>query len=373
MNIEKKHLLILLFILIRSISISYDLLAQDVDYKFPLYRIGIKIQKPKNYFLLTSDNVNKLKEKSYNVIDVCSESKMALDIAMGNPNYQVIINESNSNEIITFIKFPKFSVDKDLSELLLKKLKEHCYFIKDLKIETLSLNSGSNQIGNFVSLLNKITTPELSYYSEAFFFETRNSTITLTINSIEEISNTDFINSFEYINNDQYEKLLEDFTELFENDDLISAKEKLSQAINREPKNVMAYEKRAELNLKLNNYNQVIEDANEILNINPININGHLMKGLALYNKKEYEEAIKCLKDAQFYYSILTFYNAQNEYFDSFAAVYRITGEAYLNLKEASNAAKYLLLALEISEDSLNTASIYYNLGVVKSTFLKCQ
>jgi tetratricopeptide (TPR) repeat protein len=138
-----------------------------------------------------------------------------------------------------------------------------------------------------------------------------------------------------------------------------------------EPQNVLAYEKKAVLNLKLKNYNHVIDDANEVLEIDLTNINGHLIKGLALYNQKKYEEAIKCFKDAQNYYSTLSLFNSQNEYFSSFAEMYRLIGESYLNLNNATNATENLKLALEFSYDSLNTASIYYNLGLVKATLLK--
>jgi len=368
---KNKRMKIQSYIIILLLLISNSLSAQKVEYKFPLNKIGIKIKKPQNYYLLTPENVKELKDKLYSIIDVCSESKIALDNAIKNPNYQVLINENNYNEITTFIRFPKFPVDKELPELLQKKLREHCYSIKNSKIENLSMSNGTTQIGNYVSLLNKITTPELTYYSEAYFFETRNSTITLTINSTEKISNTDFINNLEHINNEQYEKLLDDFKELIWKDDFTNAKAKLLEAINKEPKNVLAYEKRAGVNLKLKNYNDVINDANEVLKIDLTNINGHLIKGLALYNQKKYEEAIKSFKDAQLYYSTLTLFNAQNEYFSSFAEMYRLIGEAYLNLSNSTNATENLELALELSYDSLNTASIYYNLGIVKSTLLK--
>ncbi len=362
----KKYLTLLLFLVI-----FLSTQAQEHLYKFPLYKIGVKIIKNKNYYLLTPENVKELKDKLYSTIDICSESKIALDNVIKNPNYQVLINENNYNEITTFIRFPKFPVNKELPELLQKKLKENCYSINKSKIENLSMSNGSTLIGNYVSLLNKITTPELTYYSEAYFFETRNSTITLTINSIEKISNTDFINSIEYINNEQYEKLLDDFKELIWKDDFTNAKLKLLEAINKEPKNILAYEIRAGLNLKLNNYIDVLADANEILKIDLTNINGYIIKGMALYNQKKYEEAIKSFKDAQINYSILKLFNAQNEYFSSFAEMYRFIGEAFLNLKNSTNATQNLEIALELSYDSLNTASIYYNLGLIKSTLLK--
>lgn len=365
MKLQSCLIIILHILMINSLS------AQKVDNMFQLNKMGIKINKPQNYYLLTPENVKQLKDSLYAKIDVCSEAKIALDNAFRNPNYQVLINEKNYNEITSFIRFPKFPVDKEFPEILQKKLKEHCYSIKNSKIENLSLTSGTNQIGNYVSLLNKITTPELTYYSEAYFLETRNSTIVLTINSLDRISNTSFINSFEYINNEVYEKLIDDFEALIWKDDFTMAKSKLLEAINKEPNNVIAYEKRAVVNLKLKNYNDVINDANEILKIDNANINGHLIKGFALYNQRNYEEAIRSFKEAQRYYSTLTLFNEQNEYFASFAEIYRLIGEAYLNLDNSTNATEYLELALKLSHDSFNTASIYYNLGVVRSKYLK--
>jgi tetratricopeptide (TPR) repeat protein len=233
------------------------------------------------------------------------------------------------------------------------------------------MSNGSSEIGNYVSFLNKITTPELTFYSDAYFFETRNSTITVTINSIEKISNTNFIKNFEYMNDEVYEKLLDNFNELSWKNDFSNAKAKLAEAINKEPKNPVAYEKRGALNLKLTYYKEAIDDANEILKIDLTNINGHLIKGLAFYGQKNFKEAIKSFEDAKLYYSILTLINARNEYLTSFSEIYRLIGEAYLNLNNSTNATENLELALELTYDSLNTASIYFNLGVVKSTLLK--
>jgi tetratricopeptide (TPR) repeat protein len=345
--------------------------AQNIDYKFPLNKIGIKIKKPKNYFLLTPENVKDLKVKLYSLIDICNDSKLALDNAINNPNYQVLINENNYNEVTTFIRFPKSPVGKEIPESMQKKIKEHCYSLKNSKIETLGMSNGTTQIGNYVSILNKIITPELTYYSEAFFFETRNSTIILAVNSIAKISNNDFINNFDYLNNEQYQKLLDESKELIWKNDYTNAIKVLTEAIIKEPENKLAYEKRAGINLKLKNYNKVIEDANEILKTDLTNINVHLIKGLALYNLKKYEDAIKSFKLAQNYYSSLIIINAQNEYFCSFTEMYRLIGESYLNLNNPNDATENLEFALELSYDSLNTGAIYYNLGIVKSTLLK--
>ena len=370
MDAYKVSVKTILFFAIYFIS-CFTIKSQPYDNRFPLYKMGIKVQKEGNYFLLTPEKIKELKDSYYRLIDVCEDSKLALDMAIKNPNYQVLINEYNYNEIITFIKFPQFPFDKDFPEFLQNKLRENCYSIKDSKIENLSLSEGKSNIGNYVCLLNKITRPEISYYSEAYFFETRNATITMTINSIAKISNIDFINSIEYINNENYDELIDEYKELIWKDDYTGAKAKLSVAINSEPNNILAYERRASLNLKIKNNIEAINEANEALKIDATNINATIIKGLALYNQNKYEEAIKCFKDAQNYFSLEEFLNIQNEYFYSFADMYRVIGEAYIHLKNPTSAREYLESALKLSYDSLNTASIYYNLGLTNETLLK--
>jgi tetratricopeptide (TPR) repeat protein len=352
------------------ILISHTSLAQNTSEKFRLNRIGIKIQKPKNYLLLTPETVKQLKEKYFSYIDICSELKSALDITIKNPNCQTLMNEENNNETMTFTRYPKFEVNKNDTKFFLEKMKTECYSIKNTKIENLSISNGINQIGSYVSLLNKITTPVISFYSEVYFFETRNSTVIVSINSLNKISNSEFVNSFEYINNIQYEELINEANSLIGTNDFTQAKSKLLDATYMETENVLAFEKLAKLNLILKNYNDVIEVANKILNIDISNINGYLMKGCALIKQKKYTEALKCFKIAEFNYSLLITTNTQNEYYTSFSETYRLIAEAYIDLKDASNAIENFESALMLEYDSLNTASIYYNLGIVHSTLL---
>jgi tetratricopeptide (TPR) repeat protein len=358
-----------LFIII--ILIGKSVLSQNIDNNFPLFKIGIKVPKATNYYLMTTENVRDLKNKAFEVINVCSESRNILTNAMMNPNYQVLINQNDLNELIVFIKLPKFDIDKNFPEFLKKKLSEVCFSLKNSNIENIGINDGKSNIGNYVSLTNKITTPRLIYYSESFFFETRNSTINITINRTENISNADLINNIQYINDEGYDELLNDCSKLIRKNDLAGAREKLSDLIITNPLKILTYEKRADVNTKLKNYKEALNDANKILIIDSRSINGHLLKGLALYNLNMLEEAIKSFKYAQVFYSKLELYNAQNEYIFSFAEMYRLIGQAYLKLDNASNAIENLELAIELTDDSLNRASVYYNLGIVKSTLLK--
>jgi tetratricopeptide (TPR) repeat protein len=336
--------------------------------KFPLYKIGVKFDKPETHFLLTPEKVNILKKEIFVIVKVCEASKKSLEEALSNPNYQVLLNENNYNEIITFVKFPHFEVTQEIPESLKERLKEQCYSLKNASIEYLSDNVGTSPAGNYISFLYKVTTPEISYYSEGFFIETRKSTILVTINTINKPNNISFINSIEDINSEEYDNILEELTQLMKKDDYNNALIKISEAIKIEPTNELAYEKRIAINFKLKNYNEVLNDANSILKFDTDNINALLIKGLANQFLQNYNEAINCFEKAHFTLFVLTSVNIQNEYISTFAEIYRLKAEAFIYLKNSEKAIANLQDALVLSYDSLNTASIYYNLGIVAST-----
>ncbi len=336
--------------------------------KFPLYRIGVKFDKPGTYYLLTPENVNKIKKDLFSIVDVCEGSKKSFEKTFSNPNFQVILNERNYNEIITFTKFPHFTVSKEISGTLKERLINQCYSFKNASIEYLGDNSGTTSMGKFISYLYKVSTPQFSYFSEGFFIEARNATILVTANTIVKTSNLSLINSIENINSEEYDNFLDGYYRLVQNKDFRNAFIKLSEAIKLEPKNEMAYEKRVTLNIKLKNYNAVLNDANIILNIDETNINALIFKGLANYFLGNYNDAIDCFDKAQLVLSIAILSNIQNEYFTSFSEIYRLKGEIYISLTNSGKAIENLETALELTNDSLNTASIYYNMGLVKST-----
>lgn len=340
----------------------------NVKSQFQLNKIGITIKKPDGFFLLTTESINELKKEIYGLVNVCDESKISLKNAITNPNYQVLLNSKNYNEIICFIKFPKFNPNKEAPALLQKKVKENCYSIKNSTIEYLETSEGLSKIGNYTSVLNKITTPTIKYYSEAYFIETRNSTILITINSLAKKSNIDFLNNISYLYSLEFEEVLTEVKELFQKDEVAKAKEKILKAIENEPKNIKAYEMLSVLNFKLMDYQEVINNANEILKIDETNINGYILKGRVLYNQKQYSETIINLENAKVNYAVLVLTNMQNDYFLSFGEIYRIIGESYMNLKNADKSIENLEAGLRLSIDSLNSATIYYNLGIVYST-----
>jgi len=363
----KTCLILLLIILSSCVFVN----AQKTDCRFPLYKIGIKIQKPENYYLLTTEKVKEFKRNSFNNINVCNDSELTLENALKNPDYQIIVNENDLNDLIMFIKFPKTQIDKKIPEILQEKWKANCYSVKNTTITNLSVDNNGCKIGNYVSLLNRMTTPEITYYSEAFFIETRSSTIVITINSREKKSNREFINALVYTNSEQYERLLEETNEFIRKDEFLRAEKKILEAKKLEPSNVLAYEKMASINLMQKKFDLAMIDANEILKIDLSNINGYICKGLALHFLKDYYGAIKSFESAQLYYRMLFSLNAQNEYRSSITEIYRLMGESYLSVNNEKKGTENFMAALELSYDSLNTASIYYNLGLAKSTFLK--
>jgi hypothetical protein len=219
-----------IYLLLLIISFFNNLSAEDDDQKFPLNKIGIKIKKPINYFLLTSENVNKFRKELINRIDVCNESKLAVEQIINNSNYQILVNENNYNETITFNRLSS-PADGNLDDLLREKVGEQCVSIKNSKIDHIKSKKGSTKIGSYVSILNKITNENLFYYSEVYVFESRNSIIGLTINRIDNISNVDFVKNIEFINNEKYEKIIYEFEELIQKNDFSNAGAKINEAI----------------------------------------------------------------------------------------------------------------------------------------------
>jgi hypothetical protein len=123
------------------------------DSKFPLYKIGVKIDKPKNYFLLSTDEVKELKKEILSITDVCEYSKVSLDRVVENPNYQILLNDDNFNETIAFIKHSNMPVNKEFSKSLKEELASQCYSFKNISIEYVSESEGKSSIGNYISFL----------------------------------------------------------------------------------------------------------------------------------------------------------------------------------------------------------------------------
>ena len=91
--------------------------------KFPLFRIGIKINKPSSYFLLTPETVNLIKREISGIVNVCEASRVSIEKALSHSGFQMLLNENNYNELTSFVIFPRFNVNPEISQSLKIKLK----------------------------------------------------------------------------------------------------------------------------------------------------------------------------------------------------------------------------------------------------------
>ena len=150
----KTKLFLILFFLPFTIQANLE--------KFPLYDIGIKFDKPETYFLMTPENVNALRKENFSIVSVCEASKKILELALSNPNYNVLINEKNYNETITFIKLPHYEVNQ---EILISDISSTSFKIIDslekaVNYQLLANSSIKNEWNNFSFLLKFSELPE---------------------------------------------------------------------------------------------------------------------------------------------------------------------------------------------------------------------
>jgi len=338
--------------------------------KYPIYTLGIKFEKPTNYFLATSETKNDLKKSLFSSNLICSSAKKAIEISFSKPNFKLFLNDESYNEQIYFYKIPKFKIGKEVSKSAKDRIKEQCFIVGYNPVTVLRDTSGVCPIGIFTALLFKIITPEITYYSEGFFIEGSTGTLIVTINSQKRKSNFDLINSIENISSERFENLISEINELMSLKNYKMAELKVDTCVNLDPKNVRGYDKRMAINLYHKKYHDVIKDADLIMKIDENYLNGLIVKGLAYYSLNEYSSAINCFELAQNKFSILTLDNLQNDYYSSFSQLYRLKGEAFIKLKNIQMAIENLEAALRLSIDSFNTGAIYYNIGVVKSSLV---
>jgi tetratricopeptide (TPR) repeat protein len=330
--------------------------------------VNLKFEKPNNYIIVSKDNLNQLKNEILSNFQVCESSKISLQKSLLNPNYEVLVNANDYNETITLVQFPNFDVKVDISQKLKRLFEEECYSIKNAKTEYLGEDSSNCQLGNYTSYLFKVRAPEITYYSEGFFIEGSNSNFLITVNTIQRQTNTPFIQSLETISSDKYSSLINQFHNLCELEKYENSMECLSKAIDLEPSNVIAYEKRIAVNFILKKYNEVIIDAEKLIQIDEGYINGIIARGLAKYQMQDFTNAINDFEAGEI--RILTNFllNEQNHYLYSLADIYGFIGESYIKLNNAQMATDNLEDALAFSVDSLNRGSIYFHLGITKST-----
>jgi tetratricopeptide (TPR) repeat protein len=364
MRTIKQYSLTLFLILVGPLNASHF-------EKFALRKIGIKINKPEKYILITHESAKQIRNNSYKIIDWCGEDKTILNEAIKNTNYNILLNTDNLIERITITRTPKLKFTLSNLELIESSISKQCITIKNSNFYNIKKNNGKTKIGDYFYLLNQITNSELSYFSESFIINARNSTIIVTINTLEKKSNLRFINDIEFISSFDMEKMLEECDSLITNENFQNAENKINTALTLDPLNLLCMEKKASLSLKNKNYHIAIEDANKIKKQYPNNINAYIISGISYYHLNKNEDAVKEFKQAQSIHLILSSNNNQNEYYASFYELYGLIGEALLKEKKSILAKEYFDLALNYSIDSLETASILYNLGFMKSEYDK--
>ena len=102
-----------------------------------------------------------------------------------------------------------------------------------------------------------------------------------------------------------------------------------SKAITRTPNNAILYTNRALANLKLNNWQNCIDDCNSALTIESNMVKGFYFMGQALVEMQMYDEAIEALKKAY------TLSNEQRRFFgDDIASALRLAKRKRFELME---------------------------------------
>lgn len=317
---------------------SFLLNAQN---KFPLNKIGIKFEKPLDFVLLTSANVHQIKMDISEMYNYCENSRIALERAITNPRWQVLLNVKDLNETITFVQLPFIEINNENINSIKEKIKQECYSPQNISLEILDTQEGIFKKGSYISILFKIINQDMQYYTQSYYFNYSNSTFIVSFNSIDKPQNSvEIINSIESINSIAYNEIISEFETYYENKDMRNAYSKLSEAINLEPKNALAYEKRIGVNLEHAKFQEVIKDANEILSFDSLNINALLLKAVALSSIKHYQESIDTFIIAEALMVLLSSANVQNEYIFPIENISLMKGEVYQLLNHFDEALK---------------------------------
>ncbi len=378
----KKHSLVLFLLNVFLVSSGF---SQNSTGKFPLLKIGINIEKPESYFLLTDEMVIKRQLNHFEKVFDSIQLIKGIKFIKAYPNCQIITNSLNPLENITFYKYDDFNFgNKDSTEVarftqknkseLLERIEKGLKYPSKENIERkiIDQDSGICSIGKYLSYLIECKTLSTKFYRELFLINARNSTITIGFQSVLKKSNKLFLKTIEYSFNSDYEYLIEEIKYLKSRSEFDKSKIKINEAIKLEPKNIQAYLLRAENNFILNNSEELSVDSKIILEIDSSNINGYIYQGLAFKRQELFTKAIISFQKAITKYFNLLNKNEANEYVNSLANVYGEIGECYsFGLNDSFSSLYYFNNSIKFSSDSLTKAISYYNLGLVKSNSLK--
>lgn len=332
--------------------------------------MGIKIEKPSNYVLLSASNVEQIKKEISGFYNYCENSRFAIEQAFSNSNMQVLINTDNLNETITFGKLPYYEINAENINKIKEKIQQECYIPQNASIKILDTREGEIKDGKYVTILFKINTINLDYYAELYYINYSNSTYAVSFNSIDKsLNSNEIIKSFENIYSLAYDQIINEAISFYKNKDYNNALLKLSEAIKLDPKNSSAYEKRISINLERSNYQEAINDANKVLKFDPTNIDVIHFKALALSSLERYQEAIDNYILADAMIVLLSSSNAQNEYYFSTDEIYIMKGDAYQMMNQLDNALEAYYNAISISDNDYPKATAYFKVAQIKSTY----
>lgn len=354
-------------IFIISFSIfSFFLNAQS---KFHLNKIGVKIEKPSDFVLLTSTNIHQIKKDISGMYNYCENSRIAVEQALSNPHWQVLLNNNDFNETITFVKVPFMKINIESIDAIKEKIQQECYSPQNISFEILDTREGVIKNGNYISILFKINAQDMQYYAESFYVNHMNSTFIVSFNSTDKpINSIKIINSIENINSPTYDKTISEFQTYYDNKDINNALLKLSEAIKLEPENSLAYEKRIGINLENGKFQEVISDANEILSFDSLNVNALLLKAVALSSLKQHQESIDTFIIAEALMVLLSSANVQNEYIFPIENIFLMKGEEYQMLNQLDEALEAYNNTIEFSENDYTKALSYSKIAHIKSS-----
>jgi len=338
--------------------------------KFTLEDLEIKFEKPVKYVLLKEDDISKYKNYAIDLVEYCNYDKSEISKIIKRRSLYVFSNFSSGDNII--IQKSKNVNRDDFYKLLKENIEKRCLLVGKNNLEILSETIGQkNSIGNYNSILLKITVNNKIHYTQLFVIQSGSDIILFTFNNFSKIDNSDIINSIEYIGDKHYLELLNKAITEINSSKIDEALILINKAIHLDTNNQYAFKIRSRLYLSTANYNMALNDAQVVLKENSLDIETLLTKGICEYNLKEYKNSIKdfstiILSDVSFisdnYSSIsnLTLFTA-----------YDFISHCYNKLNDSKNTIEYALQSLNYTSDSNTISSQYYNIGVVYSNNLK--
>lgn len=294
------------FIFILLVLCSHFCFATNL---IELKKVGIKITVPNNFIRISSDQVESYKKKIENSINICEGTKQALDKALSNPDFELVLNTLDLNESIFVVKFPKLEIDKILINDIKNKIKKNCLDLKQTNFDFLNSAEGKIPIGSYFSTLAKVQSQGENYFSESFFISSSRSTYLITFNSSKIVGNYEIISSISELSIEENDIFIDKYKYFYNAGDILQSVSVLDEAIKTSPNTPKYYFLRANTLIKINQYNAALKDIKIFLKFEKNNIDAMVIKGVIEFSLKKYDESIEDLTKAKLTYSVLLLAN----------------------------------------------------------------